>query len=97
MDRSRNEFRWMGGSLNPIGVFMTRDYPKKPTMFEAAKRVMGIMESITAREIIVRLKEDGRKEVPTPRQIAQKFRSDPEIESIKSENKKEPTVFRRIR
>ena len=62
-------------------------------MFEAAKKVMGVMESLTARQIIVRLKQDGRKEVPTPRQLAQKFRSDPEIESIKSAKKKEPTIL----
>ena len=35
---------------------------KKPTMFEAAKRVMGLMEELTARQIIVRLKDNGRKE-----------------------------------
>tara|TARA_R100000406_G_scaffold45638_1_gene30650 strand:- start:122 stop:355 length:234 start_codon:yes stop_codon:yes gene_type:complete len=69
---------------------------KKPTMIEASKKVMGLMEKITAREIIVRLKESGRKELPTPRQLSQKFRSDPDIESIKSKKTKEPTVFRRL-
>ena len=47
---------------------------KKPTMFEAAKKVMGVMEDLTARQIICRLKDNGRKEIPTPRQIAQRFR-----------------------
>ena len=32
---------------------------------------MGLMEQLTARQIIVRLKDNGRKEVPTPRQLAQ--------------------------
>lgn len=94
MDRSRYEFRWMGCSTYKV-IKLTR--PKKPTMFEAAKRVMGIFESITAREIIVRLKDGGRKELPTPRQLAQKFRSDPEIEAIKSNKNKAPTIFRRIK
>ena len=69
---------------------------KKPTMFEAAKRVMSLMEDMTARQIICRLKDNGRKEIPTPRQIAQRFRNDPCIEAIKSKNKKEPTIFRRL-
>ena len=69
---------------------------KKPTMFEAAKKVMGIMEELTARQIIVRLKDNGRKEVPTPRQLAQRFRTDEEIEVIKSKSKKEATLFLKI-
>jgi hypothetical protein len=69
---------------------------KKPTMFEAAKKVMGIMEELTARQIIVRLKDNGRKEVPTPRQLAQRFRTDEEIEVIKSKSKKDATLFLKI-
>jgi len=69
---------------------------KKPTMFEAAKRVMGVLEELTARQIICRLKDNGRKEVPTPRQLAQRFRTDKEIEVIKSKSKKEETVFYKI-
>ena len=59
---------------------------KKPTMFEAAKKVMGMMEQLTARQIIVRLKDNGRKEVPTPRQLAQRFRTDQQINVIKSKS-----------
>jgi len=69
---------------------------KKPTMFEAAKKVMGIMEDLTARQIIVRLKDSGRKEVPTPRQLAQIFRNDSTIEVIRSASKKDETLFRKI-
>lgn len=69
---------------------------KKPTMFEAAKKVMGMMEELTARQIIVRLKDNGRKEVPTPRQLAQRFRTDEEIEVIKSKSKKDETLFLKI-
>lgn len=69
---------------------------KKPTMFEAAKKVMGIMEQLTARQIIVRLKDNGRKEVPTPRQLAQRFRTDQQINVIKSRSKKDETIFQKI-
>ena len=62
---------------------------KKPTMFEAAKKVMGVMEDLTARQIICRLKDNGRKEIPTPRQLAQ-------IDAIKSKSKKEPTIFHKL-
>jgi hypothetical protein len=65
-------------------------------MFEAAKKVMGMMEELTARQIIVRLKDNGRKEVPTPRQLAQRFRTDQEIEVVKSKSKKDETIFLKI-
>ena len=69
---------------------------KKPTMCEASKKVMGLMEELTARQIIVRLKDNGRKEVPTPRQLAQRFRTDKDIEVIKSKSKKDETIFLKI-
>ena len=69
---------------------------KKPTMFEASKKVMGLMEELTASQIIVRLKDNGRKEVPTPRQLAQRFRTDKDIEVIKSKSKKDETIFLKI-
>jgi len=75
---------------------MPNNKNKKPTMFEAAKKVMGIMEELTARQIIVRLKDSGRKEVPTPRQLAQIFRNDAAIEVIRSASKKDETIFRKI-
>ncbi len=65
-------------------------------MFEASKKVMGLMEELTARQIIVRLKDNGRKEVPTPRQLAQRFRTDKEIQVIKSKSKKDETIFLKI-
>ena len=54
---------------------------------EAAKKVMGLMEQLTARQIIVRLKDNGRKK-STPRQLAQRFRTDQEINVIKSRSKR---------
>ena len=65
-------------------------------MFEASKKVMGLMEELTARQIIVRLKDNGRKEVPTPRQLAQRFRTDKDIEVTKSKSKKDETIFLKI-
>jgi|TARA_B110000914_G_C15320004_1_gene379743 hypothetical protein len=82
------------GSTPHIGSESMKN--KKPTMFEAAKKVMGMMEELTARQIIVRLKDNGRKEVPTPRQLAQRFRTDEEIEVIKSKSKKDATLFLKI-
>jgi len=42
------------------------------------------------------LKDNGRKEVPTPRQLAQRFRTDQEINVIKSRSKKDETIFQKI-
>tara|TARA_B100001778_G_scaffold73802_2_gene59103 strand:+ start:17206 stop:17463 length:258 start_codon:yes stop_codon:yes gene_type:complete len=80
----------------PTNCIGSEKVNKKPTMFEAAKKVMGIMEQLTARQIIVRLKDNGRKEVPTPRQLAQRFRTDQQINVIKSRSKKDETIFQKI-
>lgn len=92
MERSRSNPHRMDSTTH-IG---SETMNKKPTMFEAAKRVMGIMEELTARQIIVRLKDNGRKEVPTPRQLAQRFRTDRQINVIKSKSKKDETIFQKI-
>ena len=36
---------------------------KKPNMFEASKKVMGVMEELTARQIIVRLSKKSKKKM----------------------------------
>ena len=54
------------------------------------------MEDLTARQIICRLKDNGRKEIPTPRQLAQRFRADPQIDAIKSKSKKGANYFSQI-
>ena len=93
MDRIGIEIERMGSTPHIGSIDMKN---KKPTMFEASKKVMGLMEELTARQIIVRLKDNGRKEVPTPRQLAQRFRTDKEIQVIKSKSKKDETIFLKI-
>jgi len=66
----------------------------KPTNFEAAKAVISLGEGITADQIIDRMLSRGRREVPTKKAIAVKFRADPDIEVIKKV--REPTLFYRI-
>ena len=48
----------------------------KPTNFEAAKSVIKIGEEITADEIINRMIDMGRREIPTKKSISVKFRND---------------------
>ena len=66
----------------------------KPTNFEAAKAVIESGEEITAEEIINRLLNKGRREIPTKKSIAVKFRSDKSF-TIRKEGRG-PTLFRRI-
>jgi|TARA_R110000803_G_scaffold73644_5_gene137513 hypothetical protein len=66
----------------------------KPTNFEAAKAVILIGEEITADEIINRLLDNGRREIPTKKSIAVKFRND-KCFTIRKEGRG-PTLFRRI-
>jgi hypothetical protein len=66
----------------------------KPTNFEAAKSVIKIGEEITADEIINRMIDMGRREIPTKKSISVKFRNDKCFE-IRKEGRG-PTVFKRI-
>lgn len=67
----------------------------KPTKFEAAKSVITLGEGITAEQIIDRLLTSGRREVPTKKAIAVKFRCDPDIKTIKEG--RNPTIFYRLK
>ena len=66
----------------------------KPTNFEAAKSVILIGEEVTADEIINRLLDKGRREIPTKKSIAVKFRNDKCFEISRAG--RGPTVFKRI-
>ena len=67
----------------------------KPTNFEAAKLVIGLGEQITADQIIGRMMDLGRKEIPTKKAISVKFRTDPDIEVLKSG--RSATLFIRLK
>jgi hypothetical protein len=66
----------------------------KPTNFEAAKSVIAVGEEITAEEIINRLIDNGRREIPTKKSISVKFRNDKDFETRKEG--RGPTIFKRI-
>ena len=66
----------------------------KPTNFEAAKAVIDIGEEITADEIISRLLNIGRKEIPTKKSISVKFRNDKCF--VVKKIGRGPTIFKRI-
>ncbi len=66
----------------------------KPTNFEAAKSVIQIGEEVTADEIINRLLNIGRREIPTKKSISVKFRNDKSF-TVRKEGRG-PTVFKRM-
>tara|TARA_Y100000389_G_scaffold205136_1_gene263825 strand:- start:13942 stop:14154 length:213 start_codon:yes stop_codon:yes gene_type:complete len=66
----------------------------KPTNFEAAKKVIAIGEEVTAEQIITRMMDLGRREIPTKKSIAVKFRSDKSF--IVKKDGRGPTIFKRI-
>ena len=66
----------------------------KPTNFEAAKAVIGIGEEVTADEIIDRLLDSGRREIPTKKSISVKFRNDRCF--VVKKIGRGPTIFKRI-
>lgn len=52
---------------------------------------MPIGERLTADQIICRLLDVGRREIPTKKAIAVKFKTDPDIRVLKKG--REPTIF----
>lgn len=68
----------------------------KPTNYEAAKLMVKLEEEITARAIIDRLIDKGRKEIPTNRSLAAKLKKDKDFIVIETNSSKGPTVFKRI-
>ena len=66
----------------------------KPTNFEAAKAVVSIGEEVTADEIINRLLDLGRREIPTKKSISVKFRNDKCF--VVRKIGRGPTIFKRI-
>lgn len=68
----------------------------KPTNYEAAKLMVKIEEEITAKVIIDRLIDKGRKEVPTNRSLAAKLKKDKDFIVVQTNSSKGPTVFKRI-
>jgi len=66
----------------------------KPTNFEAAKNVIQIGEEVTADQIIQRMIDGGRREIPTKKSIAVKFRNE-KCFIIRKEGRG-PTIFKRI-
>ena len=66
----------------------------KPTNFEAAKSVVSIGEEVTADEIINRMINMGRREIPTKKSISVKFRNDKCF--VVRKVGRGPTIFKRI-
>ena len=68
----------------------------KPTNYEAAKLMVKIEEEITAKGIIDRLIDTGRKEIPTNRSLAAKLKKDKDFIVTRTNSSKGPTIFKRI-
>ncbi len=66
----------------------------KPTNYEAAKRTVTVGEEITAENMVERLIDARRREVPTKRSLSAKMKKDKDF--IVIETKRGPTVFKRI-
>ena len=66
----------------------------KPTNYEAAKRTVIVGEKVTAENMVTRLIENRRREIPTKRSLSAKMKKDPDF--IVIANQHGPTIFQRI-
>ena len=67
----------------------------KPTKYEAAKILVAVGETITVNQLISRLLDSGRRELPTKRELSARMTKDPEFIVITRSNGNQPTVFMR--
>ena len=67
----------------------------KPTNYEAAKILVAVGETITVNQLISRLLDSGRRELPTKRELSARMTKDPEFIVITRFNGNQPTVFMR--
>ena len=56
---------------------------KKPKIFDSIKSMIDIGEEITAEQVIDRLIDMGRKEIPTKKSLSVKFKNDKQFIVIK--------------
>ena len=56
----------------------------KPKIFESIKSMIDIGEEVTAEQVIIKLIDMGRKEIPTKKSLAVKFKNDKQFIVIKS-------------
>lgn len=68
----------------------------KPTNYQAAKAVILIQEEFTAAAIVDRLLSAGRREVPTKRSLAAKFKKDKDFIVVRKNGSSGPTIFKRV-
>tara|TARA_B100000900_G_scaffold300452_1_gene259015 strand:- start:627 stop:848 length:222 start_codon:yes stop_codon:yes gene_type:complete len=66
----------------------------KPTNYEAAKRMVSVGEKVTAENMVTRLIESRRREIPTKRSLSAKMKKDPDFVTIGAN--RGPTIFQRI-
>lgn len=66
----------------------------KPTNYEAAKRTVTVGEKVTAENMVERLIDNRRREIPTKRSLAANMKKDRDF--IVVSTSRGPTVFQRI-
>jgi len=66
----------------------------KPKIFDSIKSMIDVGEEITAEQVIDKLIDMGRKEIPTKKSLSVKFKNDKQFIVIK--RGRNPTIFKRI-
>lgn len=66
----------------------------KPKIFDSIKLMIDIGQEVTAEQVIGKLIDMGRKEIPTKKSLSVKFKNDKQFVVIKQG--RSPTIFKRI-
>lgn len=66
----------------------------KPKSFDSIKLMIDIGQEVTAEQVIGKLIDMGRKEIPTKKSLSVKFKNDKQFVVIKQG--RSPTIFKRI-
>ena len=68
--------------------------PTKPKIFDSIKSMIDVGQEVTAEQVIDKLIDMGRKEIPTKKSLSVKFKNDKQFVVIKQG--RSPTIFKRI-
>ena len=73
-----------------------RKKKSKPTSYQAAKSLVAVDEIVTAQNLVDRLIDQGRREIPTKRSLSAQMKMDRDFEAVPVATSRSPAAYRRI-
>jgi len=73
-----------------------RKKKSKPTSYQAAKSLVAVDEVVTAQNLVDRLIDQGRREIPTKRSLSAQMKMDRDFLAVPVATSRSPAAYKRI-